>query len=370
MNFFNYLIKHKSFNVLNKEIGPCLSTNPHNLTFWNIAAYNEFENKGNALTARTFLQKCLRMNKNNIEAYINYFNFELKFLQKIVERRNILLGNENKLKILDTESKEQEDERPNEAEANEGSNQEDKHDEVLKLRIPEIVYRKALEQFKGKETEISLKFLENLYKNGKDLNIKDLKHAIKEIITQNLANKEDSVKMILTSLEKYDDKNFFKHCFRKVGKVENENINLALKLVLKKIEQRFDHIDLKSVEKEHLLQFIINNIEKIINLDQIFESSNFENIEILEYLLKLKKDHPHLIFKVLTEENLTKYFQNNNLITKLPNIFSEFLFIQNKHDSKATFEQICSKLTNNKNNKSLFFSLINIIREVNFILKT
>ena len=93
IEFFNFLTKHKCHNVVNREIGTCLSNHPYNLDFWRIAAYNEFENNFNSLAARNFFQKCLRINKNSLDAYLDYFIFELKFVQKLVERREILKVN-------------------------------------------------------------------------------------------------------------------------------------------------------------------------------------------------------------------------------------------------------------------------------------
>ena len=93
IEFFNFLIKHKCHNVLNREIGHCLVNHPYNLDFWRIAAYNEFENNSNFLASRNIFQKCLRINKNNFEAHLDYFVYELKFVQKIVERRQFLSVN-------------------------------------------------------------------------------------------------------------------------------------------------------------------------------------------------------------------------------------------------------------------------------------
>jgi hypothetical protein len=90
MEFFNYLIRNKCHNILNKEIGECLINFPNNLTFWRIAAYNEFENNFNSISARNLFQKCVRINKNKFEAYHDYFIFELKFAEKVLERRKIL----------------------------------------------------------------------------------------------------------------------------------------------------------------------------------------------------------------------------------------------------------------------------------------
>lgn len=90
MEFFNFLVKHKCHTILNKEIGACLLNHPYTLDFWRIAAYNEFENNSNSLAARNIFQKCLRINKRELDAHLDYFTFELKFVDRIMQRRNVL----------------------------------------------------------------------------------------------------------------------------------------------------------------------------------------------------------------------------------------------------------------------------------------
>ena len=87
------MIKHKCNKILNKTIGQCISNFPNNLDFWKIGAYNEYENNNNALAARNLFLKCLRLNMNNIDAHIDYFIFELKFVEKIIKRRKLLIVN-------------------------------------------------------------------------------------------------------------------------------------------------------------------------------------------------------------------------------------------------------------------------------------
>lgn len=173
MEFFNFLIKHKCTNLLNREIGVCLANNPNDLDFWRIAAYNEYENNLNVFVARGIFQKCLRMNKTNIEAYLEYFNFELKFVEKILERRNLLCKSEEQLTII------------NEVDENnkgkEGGNTDNTSDEVLNLKICEIIWNKALQAISTEnKIDISLKFLRLLYQNKGKLgnNTKQLKNKI------------------------------------------------------------------------------------------------------------------------------------------------------------------------------------------------
>ena len=83
-------MNNNCINILNKEIGKCLIQNPTNINFWKIAVYNEFENNLNNLRARKLMQGCIRMNNKDLNAYLEYFTFEIKFAEKISERKNFL----------------------------------------------------------------------------------------------------------------------------------------------------------------------------------------------------------------------------------------------------------------------------------------
>ncbi len=201
LEFFNFLIKHKCTNILNKEIGFCLANHPNTLDFWKIAAYNEYENNLNTFVARNLFQKCLRMNKDNLQAYLEYYIFEIKFVEKILERRKILSqaenNDENKLKFLND---------VNEAEKNIKEEIENASitDDVLNLKICEIVWRKALNAKLIDENKISLtlKFLKVLYqeknrlgsnmKNLKNIMIQYIKELPEELIKFNLKIKKEN----------------------------------------------------------------------------------------------------------------------------------------------------------------------------------
>lgn len=193
MEFFNFLIKHKCTNILNKEIGQCLATHPNNLIFWKIAAYNEYENNLNTFVARNLFQKCLRMNKNNLQAYLDYFFFEIKFVEKILERRKILslAEDKNKLKIL-TDVNEEKQNQESKEEASKNAKEEAENlsvsDDVLNLKICEIIWRKTLSANLINEDKVSitLKFLKFLYQEKHKLgaNMKHLKQVMIEYMKE------------------------------------------------------------------------------------------------------------------------------------------------------------------------------------------
>lgn len=208
MEFFNFLIKHRCTNILNKEIGQCLANHPNNLNFWKIAAYNEYENNLNTFVARNLFQKCLRMNKDNLLAYLEYFIFEIKFVEKIMERRKILSlakeENNNKLKILsdvndiNNENKAEEETVPEKAvavmdikNAKEEAENLSVSDDVLNLKICEIIWRKALSAQLKNEDKISLtlKFLKVLYQEKHKLGsqMKRLKQVLIESLQEDKA---------------------------------------------------------------------------------------------------------------------------------------------------------------------------------------
>ena len=178
MEFFNFLIRNKCNNLLNKEIGVCLSNHPQVLDFWKIAAYNEYENNLNAFVARNIFQKCIRMNKNNINAYLEYFIFEIRFIEKILERRKILTKSkeeEEKLKFVNDVNEKEEKIIENEVAGRIEEILPSESDEVLNLKIGEIIWKKALNSsIEDNKINITLSFLRTLYMNknklGKNIN--------------------------------------------------------------------------------------------------------------------------------------------------------------------------------------------------------
>lgn len=235
MEFFNFLIRNKCNNLLNKEIGVCLSNHPQVLDFWKIAAYNEYENNLNAFVARNIFQKCIRMNKNNINAYLEYFIFEIKFIEKILERRKILTKSkeeEEKLKFVndvnEKEDKMTENEKEVIAKIQEVLPAES--DEVLNLKIGEIIWKKALNSsIEDNNINISLSFLRTLYMNknklGKNINY------LKKLMIDSIQS--DTKEMINFCLLKNKNKNS--------DKIEEEaTLLVKIEIFLIKLEKCYD----------------------------------------------------------------------------------------------------------------------------------
>ena len=205
LEFFNFLITHKCSNLLNKEIGICLANNPKDLDFWKIAAYNEHENNLNTFVARNIFQKCIRMNKENLYAYLDYFLFEIKFVEKILERKKILAKETEEKKTLkmiddvDVDANVDVNNNVNVVNNNdnnelvENKNKENKEDDaVLNLKICEIIWHKALkadllEEFKDNKILTTFEFLRILYKNKSQLekNAKTLKNKMVDYLLNN-----------------------------------------------------------------------------------------------------------------------------------------------------------------------------------------
>ena len=65
---------------------------PDTLDFWLIGAYSELDMKGNLFSSRNLMRQALRVNENEPKFYTEYLKFEVKFLDKLMQRREILNG--------------------------------------------------------------------------------------------------------------------------------------------------------------------------------------------------------------------------------------------------------------------------------------
>ena len=276
MEYFNFLINNKCINILNKEIGKCLMQHPTNINFWKIAVYNEFENNLNNLRARKLMQGCIRMNNKDLNAYLEYFTFEIKFAEKICERKNIIKGNNNennKLKIVQDIIKDDNNEEEKlktiddiidkDYNGNNNLNIENK-DEIANLVIPDLILKNAFENIKLKNKKdiinFYLAFLERLekYAISPYLNPKILEEKI-----INEINKIESID--IDTLIKILEIKLSKYLYNKnKSEFGNEICNEFLKLIHLK-----ENVKYKNYIIYKLLVFIsdkISNDETILNL--------------------------------------------------------------------------------------------------------
>lgn len=162
---FNFLISNNCNKVLNIELGKALSNNINNIDLWIFSAYNESENNSNYPAARQIFQRCIDINgNNNIEPYLHYYEFELQFINKLVDRKAFLSKEENS-NIIDSGDEVLFDKN------NSYNAILDKYKELF--NIPLIIYEESVKNLQNKEHYsleiISLKFLDISYKYSNKL---------------------------------------------------------------------------------------------------------------------------------------------------------------------------------------------------------
>ena len=90
--YLEYLVRTKSMQKLNRVVSSAVLVHPDVLDFWLIGAYSELDMKGNLLSSRNLMLQALRVNENAPKFYTAYLKFEVRFLDKLMERRAILNG--------------------------------------------------------------------------------------------------------------------------------------------------------------------------------------------------------------------------------------------------------------------------------------
>jgi hypothetical protein len=306
MEFFNYLLRHKCYGILNREIGTCFLNHPHNLDFWKIAAYNEFENGFNTLAARNIFQKCLRLNRRSLEANVEYFVFELRFVQKIMQRRNMLMRKEKKMYFVENVDNVENEEEKEEIKP------EPVSDDIMLLKVPEVIWLKACENLKDsyKSNKTNLAFLSKLMRYGKELNYKRLKGLIIDKILEEDKSIDTMCEIIKAKLEKYE----------------------------------------KKVDKA------IIKFTKLIT-----EHTNSRNT-ILFYLITTVDNEPNRVISAVlkhidTNELLANYqFPQNLALLKC--LFDNFTYVSSDFDIEALIDKIITKLLNDLSIMNLDKSIV------------
>ena len=309
MEYFNFLLVNKCNEILNKEIGRCLTLHPSKIIFWKIAAYHEYEDNLNFQNARNLLQKCIKFNQFNVEAYLEYFTFEIIFAKNFVERKDILSGKKTeekketkkKINIINDINEEKEkmeiDEEKNDNDdiINNNNNNNDivktevENDKIRDLVIPELIYDDCLQKLiNGKNIkveeilEIHFGFLERLEKYGssKQINYQKLENKImnniKNLINNNAQNSilciDNEIKMIKIKLLKYS---------------KEELIN-RIKIVYKEFENNLfieKYINYNNYISYHFLKYFLIDEEKQENNDSYLE----ELIKIIKPKIDINK---------------------------------------------------------------------------------
>jgi len=388
MEYFNFLLANKCNDILNKEIGRCLTLHPTKIVFWKVAAYHEYEDNLNFQNARSLLQKCIKFNPLNEESYLEYFCFEIIFAKNFIERKNILSGKikkENKvdkkhINIINDVNEEREkmkiEEEKNEKDEN--NNIEEKN-KIRDLVIPELIYEDTINKLiKGKNKnineilEIHFGFLEKMekYGNSDQLNLQRLEskimNNINDLIKSNEKNElffiDNKVKMIKIKMLKYS----------------KEEILNKIKIIFKDFEDNLfinKYINYYNYISYHFLNYFITDEEKQENNEIYLEELikyikpkiNIHKLdeEILSFnnlkLLLIISSKEYLINNLLTNNNynihskifdiLSKIFLKNDL-SALKDVFIILNNIKNEIDS--LIEQITRLNLKYEENKNCF----------------
>ena len=341
MDFFNFLLKNKCFNILNKEIGKVLTKFPKKIIFWKIAVYNEFENNLNFFGARNLMQKCIRLNEDNLESFLEYFIFEIIFAQKMGERKSILQGKikeekENKLKLIDEEKfidKNLNDNNEN----NNNNNNNENEDEILNLKIPEIIFDEIIKKIENKNIKEKNIFLLKLFENFIKITNKN-----KKIINSNFL--ENKIIQTIINLNKNDFLNIL---------IKIKTIKLNNNFLFENVTNEFQSL-LNDKNNENYFNFIIYKIHKIIKKNE----NNDENIFFEKYK------------NFISLENLINNYNKFNNIKIFFTLFNDFSITENFFDIKKikeNFENIFKKIIekNEINLLNEIFNILNLIKDEN-----
>ena len=373
MEYFNFLLANKCNDNLNKEIGRCLTLHPTKIVFWKIAAYHEYEDNLNFQNGRSLLQKCIKFNPLNEEAYLEYFTFEIIFAKNFIERKNILSGKikkENKvdkkhLNIINDVNEEKEIMKIEEEKNDKEENNNIEKNKIKDLIIPELIYEDTINKLiKGKNKnineilEIHFSFLEKLEKYGdsEELNLQRLESKITNNINNLIITQEKNqlfcidgkVKMIKIKMIKHSKEDILKKIKIIFKDFEDNLFNNKFINYYNYISYHFLNYFMSDEEKQEnneiYLEELIKLIKPKININKLEEEIlSFNNIKLLliistkEYLINnlLKKNNYNIHSKIF--HVLSIIFQNNDLST----LKDAFIILNNiKNEIESLIEQI------------------------------
>eukprot|EP01135_Chromosphaera_perkinsii_P004933 Nk52_evm38s304 gene=Nk52_evmTU38s304 len=92
LRYVEFCKRAGSFKALNKVFAQFLQYHPTNVSVWILAAKFEFEQNANITAARRLMQRGIRINSDDQLIWKEYFRLELLYLEKIILRRNIIMG--------------------------------------------------------------------------------------------------------------------------------------------------------------------------------------------------------------------------------------------------------------------------------------
>jgi len=179
---------------------------------------------------------------------------------------------------------------------------EDNEDDVTNLKIPEIIWQRALCSVNEAEIQnYNFKFLSALMKNSKNLHYKRLKQILIDSIMNTTQNTPllTSIKIMNCKLEKYEEKDFFKKAIDKYSKFLSANLpddcntNFVISNLVEVLKNKISefHIDNDNEnhkdtdKKDKLNEYIIKSLSSKINQEDLVENYNAKhNLLISRYI--------------------------------------------------------------------------------------
>ncbi|CAB4011640.1 U3 small nucleolar RNA-associated 6 homolog [Paramuricea clavata] len=155
-----------SITALGRVVGRMLQAHPNNTSLWITAAKYEFEDRNNIKTARTLLQRALRLNPKCSNLWLEYFRLELLYVDKVKKRR----------KLLGVDA------------GNEEDAEEPTSSDFISGKTARIVYKNAIQNIPD-DVEFRLKFINIYYLSD------DWEEGIDEVyqsLSEDLANSADA----------------------------------------------------------------------------------------------------------------------------------------------------------------------------------
>ena len=402
LEYFNFLLVNKCNDILNKEIGKCLTMNPTKLIFWKIAAYHEYEDNLNFQNARNLFQKCIKLNPGNVEAYLEYFTFELIFAKNITDRKNILSGktendNDNnktkkiaivndintekaKMDVEEEEKKDDNDDKKLDENDNNIKLKEEKEEEnndIKNLIIPEVIYDDAINKLKNNKSKnniieeillIHFGFLEKLEKYGtsKELNYQNLENKIINNI-QDLLNKDNKNELFIID-------NQIKIVKIKSMKYTKEDLLNKIKIIFEEYNKNLfieKYINYYNYIAFHFLKYFLNEEDKDKNEDTEKNHNLFnDNEAYIEELIKIIK--PKINIEKLDKEILL--YSNIKLLVLISSkdyLISNLLIASKFDIYKKVFDYIKKIFEQNDllSLKDIFIILDNLKSEIDSIVE-
>ena len=269
-------------------MGICLSKHPRNIDVWMFAAYNEIENTKNYDKARKLFLECLKTNPGELEVYSQLFNFELLYAEISLKRKKLLIGIDDEKNPVGNFD----DETPENEKNEKYKNLE--NDEVLNLKLPELVYQEAIKNCVNNTLEnVSEEFFKVIcsfsYKlDGRELNLKNL---IKQNVRINENSNDTKAQIFLIECEKINlesMKEFYQEVDKKFDLFEDKSNNLFnFHTLLKGFVKYFDlspKVD-KNFYFSQLLQY--TKLKKYFSNEIIIDNlHDIKCYEILQIIVK------------------------------------------------------------------------------------